>query len=58
MRKVANREAIDGVQQMHRGLQLALDELLTRNDHDRAAEILRQIDVMMVDWIEETKTRR
>ena len=58
MRKVANREAIDGVQQMHRGLQLALDELLTRRDHDRAAEILRQIDVMMVDWIEETKTRR
>jgi len=58
MKKVANREAIDGVQQMHRALHFALDELVNRDDPDRAAEILRQIDIAMVEWIEETKTRR
>ncbi|MEX5729135.1 hypothetical protein Ga0609869_002488 [Rhodovulum iodosum] len=58
MNKLANREAIDGVQQMHRGLQMALQELVLHKDYERAEAILRQLDIAMVDWIDETKTRR
>lgn len=58
MRKVANREALDGVQQMHRTVHAALDALLNRNAPDDAAELLRALDVAMVDWINETRNMR
>lgn len=58
MKPVANREARDGIQQMHRALQMALDALVNGNDPETAAGILRQIDRAMVDWIDETRTFR
>ncbi|BAQ67884.1 hypothetical protein JMM63_08000 [Rhodovulum sulfidophilum] len=58
MKPVASREAIDGVQQMHRALHMALDALENRDEPERAAEILRQIDVAMVDWIEAARFMR
>jgi len=58
MHKVANREALDGVQQMHRALHMALDALMHQDDPDRAAQILQQIDAAMVEWINETRKMR
>lgn len=58
MKKVANREAIDGVQKLHRGLHMAMDELINRKDYETAREILLQIDYEMVEWIKETKVQR
>ncbi len=58
MHKVANREARDGVQQMHRAVHAALDALLNQRDGAAAAEILRALDVAMVDWIDETRVMR
>lgn len=58
MKPAANREARDGIQQMHRGVQMALDALVNGNDPETAAEILRQIDVAMVDWIDATRVFR
>ncbi|TCO72392.1 hypothetical protein [Rhodovulum euryhalinum] len=58
MHKVANREALDGVQQMHRALHMALDALVNHDDPARAVEILSGIDAAMVDWINETRKMR
>ncbi|TCP62856.1 hypothetical protein EV663_101116 [Rhodovulum bhavnagarense] len=58
MKPSANREARDGIQQMHRGVQIALDALVNRNDPETAVEILRRLDVAMVDWINETRVFR
>lgn len=58
MKPVANREARDGIQQMHRGVQIALDALVNQNDPETATEILRKLDMAMVDWINETRTFR
>ncbi|MRH20281.1 hypothetical protein [Rhodovulum strictum] len=58
MHKVANREALDGVQQMHRGVHMALDALVHQGDTEAAVEILRQLDAVMVDWINETRKMR
>ncbi|SIO24755.1 hypothetical protein SAMN05444722_1009 [Rhodovulum sp. ES.010] len=58
MNPVANREAIDGVQRMHRGVHMALEELVNRGDAERAAEILQALDVEMVEWINATRKMR
>ena len=58
MKPVANREARDGIEQMHRGIHMALEALVNRNDPETAIEILRQIDVAMVDWIDATRVFR
>ncbi|TCP21788.1 hypothetical protein [Rhodovulum adriaticum] len=58
MKPSANREARDGIQQIHRGVHMALDALENQNDPETAARILRQIDVAMVDWINATQVFR
>ncbi|MGC9419124.1 MAG: hypothetical protein ACP5EN_09135 [Rhodovulum sp.] len=58
MRKVASREALDDIQQMHRGVHMALDALVNQSDPERAVEILQQIDAAMVTWINEVRQMR
>ncbi|WP_164932883.1 hypothetical protein [Tropicibacter alexandrii] len=58
MKKVANKEAFDAVKDMHRGLHIAMDHLITRNDPKKAEEILRELDIHMTNWVNGTKIAR
>jgi len=53
--KHANKEAYDAVQDMQRGLHFAMNELIVQKDYRRTEEILRQVDALMVDWINSTR---
>lgn len=53
--QVATKEALEGVQDMHRGLHLAMEELIRNKDYDRAEQILRQLDQVMSRWLNDTK---
>lgn len=55
MTQKANSEAIDDIQDMHRGLHIAMDHLINRSDTAKAEEVLRQIDLRMSRWINDTK---
>ncbi|MFW2543842.1 hypothetical protein ACN2XU_14460 [Primorskyibacter sp. 2E107] len=54
MKKVASKEAVDAVKDMHRGLHIAMDHLLNRKDSAKAEEVLRELDFHMANWINQT----
>jgi hypothetical protein len=56
MKKTANKEAVDAVQDMHRGLHIALDNLVNRNDTAKTEEILRELDFHMTRWLNQINT--
>ncbi|MDM8167011.1 hypothetical protein [Roseovarius sp.] len=58
MKKVANKEAADAVKDMHRGLHIAMDHLLNRNDPQKAEEVLRELDFHMANWLNQTKIEK
>ena len=53
--KKANSDAIDDIKDMHRGLHIAMDHLITRNDPSEAEKILRELDQRMLLWLNQTK---
>lgn len=55
MAKKANREAHDAVRELRKGLHIAMDNLITRNDKDEAEFVLRQLDARMGDWLDTTE---
>ncbi|WP_309668305.1 hypothetical protein [Tabrizicola sp.] len=56
--KQANKEAIEDVKDMHRGLHMAMEELIKRKDYARSETILHQIDQAMSRWINQTKVTK
>lgn len=56
--KAATKNAIDAVQDMHRGVHLALEAHVNQKDGARTEEILRQLDHMMASWLNTTKVVR
>ncbi|MBZ0123839.1 MAG: hypothetical protein K8F31_08130 [Roseovarius sp.] len=55
MKKVANREAVDAVQDMQRGLHIALDCYLNQNDPAKGEQVLRELDLHLTDWLNQTE---
>jgi hypothetical protein len=53
--KVANQEAVDAVEDMKRGLHMAMTEFIRNREYDKAEQILHQLDQTMVRWINDTK---
>ena len=58
MEKVANKEAVDAVKDMHRGLHIAMDHLLNRNDPAKGEQVLHELDSHMTNWINQTKVAK
>lgn len=54
MKKAANKEAVDAVIDMHRRLHIAMDHLVSRDDRDKAEQVLRELDIHMTTWINQT----
>ena len=52
---VANKELQDKIIDLHRGLHLAMGELINKRNYERAEEILREVDVQFADAIHELK---
>lgn len=56
--KLVNVEAKSAVEDMHRGLHLAMAALLTNRDKDEAERILRQLDAVMAGFLNEVRISR
>jgi hypothetical protein len=56
--KVANQQAVDAVEDMRRGLHMAMTEFIRNREYDRAEQILHQLDDAMARWISDTKVVR
>jgi hypothetical protein len=53
--KKANSDAIHDIKDMHRGLHIAMDHLINRDDPSEAEKILRELDERMSRWLNQTK---
>lgn len=58
MNKIANMEAIDAVKDMKRGLHIAMDHLINREDPAKAKEVLHELDFHMANWLNQVKIMR
>ncbi|WP_161806038.1 hypothetical protein [Gemmobacter sp. LW-1] len=56
--KVASKDAIDDIQNIHQGIHLALDALVRSKDYRRSEELLRQIDQLTAHWLNTVKVAR
>jgi hypothetical protein len=56
--KAATKSAVEDVEDMHRGVHLALEALVNQKDKARAEEILRQLDSRMASWLNTTQVAR
>ena len=58
MPKIATLEVIEDLQDLHNGLQLAMDKLIRDKDYTEAEVILRQVDARMSQLINTTTEQR
>ena len=56
--KIATVEAVEDLQDIHRGLHAAMDALIRSKDAKKTEEILHQIDQRMTSWIKQTKVAK
>lgn len=58
MDKMTNKEAVDALLDMHRGLHIGMDSLINNQDIKKTEQILRELDFHMSNWINQTKVLR
>lgn len=58
MAKLATREVIDDIKDIHRGVHVAMDNLITAKNYKEAEIVLRQIDARMTELINSTREVR
>jgi hypothetical protein len=58
MKYVANKQLKDELDDLHRGLHLAMDALINQKDYERTEQLLREMDHYLSNIVTETKVAR